>query len=203
MIHELPDDAPRLSLRWVSGGVARDLVGHLLAANDQWYVVLPEDEGPVWVPRGETEAVRRVPPRTVLAASRPADIERVLERSRPSGRRARLGGWLLRDGHALVVGDPGLPLDQALVAVTGWCGRPALLRTLPGAGAEALQEAGCRVAQAAAVFTAASPTAPMRSGVPLTRGWAVELAADDAEGRESALGAGFVERYRAIMLTLP
>jgi len=203
LIHELPDEAPRLSLRWLSGGVARDLVGHLLAANDQWYVVLPEDEGPVWVPRGETEAVRRVPPRTVLAASRPADIERALERSRPSGRRARLGGWLLRDGHALAVGDPGMPLDEALVAVAGWCGRPVLVRTLPGDIAEALQERGCRVAQAAAVFTAASQTAPMRAAVPLTRGWAAEVAADDPEGREAALGAGFVERYVAITLTLP
>lgn len=203
MIHELPDDAPRLSLRWASDGVARDLVGHLLAANDQWYVVLPEDEGPVWVPRGETEAVRRVPPRTVLAASRPADIERALERSRPSDRRARLGGWLLRDGHALAVGDPGLPLDQALSAVVGWCGRPALLRTLPGDIAEALQDTGYGIAQAAAVFTAASPTTPMPAAVPLTRGWAMELAADDAEGRRAALGAGFVERYRAITLTLP
>ena len=203
MIHELPDEAPRLSLRWLSGGVARDLVGHLLAANDQWYVVLPEDEGPVWVPRGETEAVRRVPPRTVLAASRPADIERVLERSRPSGRRARLGGWLLRDGHALAVGDPGLPLDEALVAVAGWCGRPAHVRTLRGDIADALQEAGCRVGPAVAVYTAASPSAPIPEAVPLTRGWAAEVAADDAEGREAAVGAGFVERYVAITLTLP
>ncbi|MHA6524283.1 hypothetical protein [Tessaracoccus sp. G1721] len=186
----------------MSGGAARDVVGHLLAANDQWYVVLPEDRGPVWVPRGEAEAVRQVPPRTVLATSRPADIERVLERSTRSGRRARLGGWQLGDGRALALGDPGVPLDRALAAVTGWCGGPAVIRALPGDLAEALQGLGCGLSHAALVLTAASPSARVPTAVPLTRGWALEVPADDGEGHAAALGAGYVERYRAVTLTL-
>ena len=63
-------DATRVSIRRRRpSGALSDVVGHLVAANDEWMVVLPEDRGAEWVPRAEAEAVRKVPERTVLPAS--------------------------------------------------------------------------------------------------------------------------------------
>ena len=66
-----PDaETQRVSLRRRrDGGALSDVVGHLIAANDEWMVVLPEDRAEVWVPRGEVESVRKVPERVVLPAS--------------------------------------------------------------------------------------------------------------------------------------
>ncbi|MGH3265199.1 MAG: GNAT family N-acetyltransferase, partial [Trebonia sp.] len=56
------------------------------------------------------------------------DLERMAAAHWRGTEEERLGGWLLRAAEgftgransALPLGDPGLPLDQALVAVTGW-----------------------------------------------------------------------------------
>lgn len=56
------------------------------------------------------------------------ELERIAARHWRGTEEDRLGGWLLRaaDGFtgransALPLGDPGMPLDDALAAVTGW-----------------------------------------------------------------------------------
>ena len=202
MILEPPAGAPRLSLRWVSGGTARDVVGHLMAANEQWYVLLPEDRPAVWVPRAEAEGVRRVPERSVLPVSRPEDLERALERARPGVRRARLGGWRLSGHGVLAVGDPGVALDDALQAAEVWCGGSAPVRTLRGS-TEALTALGLSSSRGLVVLTADGPASSLPGAVPLTKGWAVEVRVGDNAGLEAAAAAGFDERYRAVILTRP
>ena len=140
MIIDLPPGAPRLTLRWNSPQGARDVVGHLVAANHEWFVLLPEDRPAVWVPRAEASGVKEVPERTVLPASPPEAVERVLDRMFPGLRRARLGGWVLREGHwrtgransVLAVGDPGLPFAEALEAAEEWYGRRPQLQIVLG-----------------------------------------------------------------------
>jgi ribosomal protein S18 acetylase RimI-like enzyme len=76
-----------------------------------------------------------------------AELERVSAESWRGLERERYGGWLLRAGggftgranSALVVGDPPVPLDDAVVAVTRWYAarglRPRAQVPLPGAEA--------------------------------------------------------------------
>ncbi|MDF1490014.1 GNAT family N-acetyltransferase [Tessaracoccus caeni] len=155
-------DAARVSLRRRKpSGALADVVGHLVAANDEWLVVLPEDRGPAWVPRAEVQAIRRVPERIPLLVS-PADaVQRVLDLTWPGLRRARLGGWVLRTGRGktqransvLAVGDPGVPFAEACALAHEWAGE-----RLP------IQAAlGSRVADEAlaAGWEVASPTVAM------------------------------------------
>ncbi|WP_226347030.1 GNAT family N-acetyltransferase [Agilicoccus flavus] len=87
--------------------------------------VLPDDGPLVVVPADAIAATRVVPPRAVRPVSSPAAIERIAARGWPGVEQTRLGGWLLRAGggwtgranSALTVGDPGVPLEEALDAV--------------------------------------------------------------------------------------
>ncbi|GAA4897967.1 GNAT family N-acetyltransferase [Tessaracoccus lubricantis] len=141
MIIEVPVDAPRISLRHLDEeGRASDLVGHLVAADDDRLVILPEDKPAVWLQRSMVRNIRRVPERTVLPASPPDALQRILDRTWPGVRRARLGGWVLRDGHgrtsransALVSGDAGLPFPEALKLADEWRGQPTILQVVMG-----------------------------------------------------------------------
>lgn len=134
-------DAARVSLRRRRpSGALMDVVGHLVAANDQWLVVLPEDRGPEWVPRAEVQAIRRVPERVPLPVSPAEAVERVLDLTWPGLRRARLGGWVLRVGRgatrransALAVGDPGVPFAQACALAEEWAGERLPLQAVRG-----------------------------------------------------------------------
>lgn len=200
MIVEVPAGAPRLSLRWTHDGTARDVVGHLVAANDEWLVLLPEDRAAVWVPRSECQPPRVVPERQVLPASREEDLERALERARPATRRARLGGWRLSDHLVLAVGDPGDPLAQAVREVEEWGGRRPSIRTLRGSSAEGWAALGYLEHRVSVVLTADSSVAPMPGAVALSRGWALEVDATDEGAREGAVAVGFMERHRAVTL---
>lgn len=203
MILEPPAGTPRLSLRWVTGATARDVVGHLVAANHQWYVLLPEDRPAVWVPRAEAEGIRRVPERSVLPVSRPEDLERALEQARAGARRARIGGWRLSEHGVLALGDPGAGLRDALRAAQAWCGGSAVVRTLPGDSSESLMALGLSFAGGIVVLTSGILTSSWPGAVPLTKGWAAELHVDDQVGLEAAAAAGFSERYRADVLLGP
>lgn len=137
-----PDDSTsRVAVRReTASGRASDVVGHLVAANDEWLVILPEDRGAVWVPRAEAAAIRRVPERMVLPASDGEGLERVLDRTWPGLRRARLGGWVLREGRGvtgransvLAVGDPELPFPDAVAAADEWYAAPSVLHAVTG-----------------------------------------------------------------------
>ncbi len=120
----------------------------------------------------------------------------------------RLGDWVLRaaggfTGRAnsvLAVGDPGMPLPEALGAVRRWYavrGLPAMAsvpgpepagpggatpgaaaaRTDPAAGARAaLRDGGWRVRDGASAFVFTAATAPLTSGPDLPAGLALDLA---------------------------
>ncbi len=201
MIIELPEGAARVSVRWAGPRGASDVVGHLVAANDDWYVVLPEAGPAVWVPRAEAEAVRRVPERTVLPQSRSDDLERALDAARPAIRRARLGGWRLGDHRIVAVGEPGMPVAEALEAAEKWSGRPASVRCAEGR-ATSFEGLGFEVAGRRVVL-AGDRTGGVPGTVGLTRGAVLDLDIADARARAVAEEAGFVERYRAVVLARP
>lgn len=134
-------ETQRVSLRRRrDSGALSDVVGHLIAANEEWMVVLPEDRPEIWVPRSEVESVRKVPERVVLPASDADALERAFDRTWPGLRRARLGGWILRAGRgatgransALAVGEPGMTFFDAIAAVESWYGAPAKLQAVVG-----------------------------------------------------------------------
>lgn len=200
MIVEVPPGAARVSIRRATPDGPRDLVGTLLAANAQWQVVLPEDGPAVWVPRTEVEAMRRVPDRTVLPGSTPADVERFLERLRPSGRRYRLGGWRIADDAVLALGDPGLTAAQAVAAVEAHLGHRAVVRTPADPSPDLRDALAARPARSRVVLTSSAP-ADISGAVPLTRGWALDLDADDAEALAAASASGFSAHHRALVFS--
>lgn len=122
-------DAPRLTVRHrLPDGSATDVVATLVASDDTALTLLPDDGGPVVVARRDVVVTREVPARRVRPSSSPADLERLAARGWPGTEQARLGGWLLRAGggwtgranSALVTGDPGVPLDDALEEVAAF-----------------------------------------------------------------------------------
>lgn len=141
MIIEVPAGAPRITLRRTDpDGRASDVVGHLVAADADRMVVQPEDKPAVWLDRATVRGIRRVPERAVLPASPPDAVQRMLDHTWPGLRRARLGGWVLRDGNGytsransiLIGGDPGMPWDRAVELADDWRGRPSILQVVLG-----------------------------------------------------------------------
>ena len=109
-----------------------DVVGELLAADDASLTVRTP-RGDVVITRADVVAAKVVPPRPVRRgaphrAVGTADLERVMVEGNPPVERERLGGWLLRAGggftgranSALPLGDPGLPLDEAVAVAERW-----------------------------------------------------------------------------------
>jgi ribosomal protein S18 acetylase RimI-like enzyme len=109
-----------------------DVVGELLAVDDASVTVRTTTEDVV-VARADVVTAKVVPPRPVRRgaphrAVGTADLERVMVEGNPPVERERLGGWLLRAGggytgranSALPLGDPGLPLDEAVSVVERW-----------------------------------------------------------------------------------
>ncbi len=141
MIIEVPAGSPRVSLRHLDrDGRATDVVGHLVAADAERMVVLPEDKPAVWMERSRVHHIKRVPERTILPASPPDALQRMLGRTWPGLRTARLGGWVLRAGRGrtsransiLVGGDPGMPWPEAVAMADEWLGKPATLQVVLG-----------------------------------------------------------------------
>ncbi|WP_392465750.1 GNAT family N-acetyltransferase [Arsenicicoccus cauae] len=109
----------------VTGSGARDVVGVLVAADTSTWTLLPEDRAPETVAVADVRAAREVPPRVVRPSSSVDDVQRLAARGWPGLEQHRLGGWLLRAGagytgranSALVAGDPGLPVEDAVARV--------------------------------------------------------------------------------------
>jgi len=120
----------------VRGGrvVYADILGKLVGVAGEGLSVRRDDGSTVTVPAEDVHRLRAVP------AGR-ADIlalEAVTARGWPAPETAWLGSWLLRAGggwtrranSALALGDPGMPVPDALDAVRSWYaerGLPALL----------------------------------------------------------------------------
>ena len=109
-----------------------DVVGVLVDAGPEVLVVRRRDGTLVEIGRAAVSVLKAVPaaPRDVLA------LEAVAALGWPAPESRRLGRWLLRAAEGwtgrgnsvLPLGDPGLPLDEALAEVTAWYSE----RGLPG-----------------------------------------------------------------------
>ena len=104
-----------------------DLLGELLEFGDEHLVLRTSDGSRHTVPLAEVTHAKRVPPRRA-ANRRIIEVELAADEAWPAPVRDRLGDWVLRaaDGwtgrgnSALPVGDPGLPLEEAIDAVVTW-----------------------------------------------------------------------------------
>jgi N-acetylglutamate synthase len=109
-----------------------DALGEVVALDDT-SVSVATRRGVRVVPRGDVVAAKEVPPAPSrrgaphLAPSM-GDLQRVMVEGWPPTERAALGGWMLRaargfTGRAnsvLPLGDPGLPLTEAVLAAERW-----------------------------------------------------------------------------------
>jgi GNAT superfamily N-acetyltransferase len=113
-----------------------DVLGELLEldAGRQLVVILTEAGERVAVPVAEVAAAKRIPPRRIPDV----ELERIASLGWQGLETERLGGWLLRaaggwtgrSNSVLPLGDPGLPLDDALARVTGWYAARGLAPTI-------------------------------------------------------------------------
>ncbi|WP_432564590.1 GNAT family N-acetyltransferase [Kineococcus sp. SYSU DK003] len=183
--HRLPD------------GSASDALGDLVGA-DAVTLRIATRRGEVSVARADVLAAKPVPPPPVRrgaphTAIGTEDLERVMaEHWRPL-ERLDLGGWRLRASEgftgransALAVGDPGLPVPQAVEAVERFYAARGLRAVVsvahPADGlgegtqpAEALAARGWTVRTPTVVMTAATDDLPGASDVPLPAGLHVQ-----------------------------
>ncbi len=103
--------------------VYSDALGDLIAVDAAGLTVRTR-KGPLRVPHGDVVAAKRIPPPRLGTAA----LERIASLAWPAAEQDRLGDWQLRAtggwtgraNSALTVGDPGLPLPDALDAVAAW-----------------------------------------------------------------------------------
>ena len=127
MRYQLPDNVPR-----TAGAHFTDVVGELVLVEPE-AVTVRGPHGDVVVPRSAVVAVRVVPPRPSRPAPphralTPESLQRLMVAGNPPIETDWIGGWLLRaaggfTGRAnsmLPLGDPGLPLSEALDHMEAW-----------------------------------------------------------------------------------
>jgi N-acetylglutamate synthase len=126
------DVGERVMVRYAletTGRSLTDAVGDLLSWSDG-VLRLGTRQGPVSVDEGALVAAKRVPPRRLVHAvdASVAEVQRMSSLSWQPLETEALGGWRLRAGagftgranSVLPLGDPGLPLDDALATVSRW-----------------------------------------------------------------------------------
>lgn len=129
----------RVVLRWrletadpATGATLTDSVGTLSASDDRTLTV-QTSRGPVVVDRARVVAAKELPPKPVRRGAPHRaigidDLQRVVAPSWGAAEREQLGDWLLRAssgftqrGNSVVpLGDPGLPLAEAVARVEQW-----------------------------------------------------------------------------------
>ncbi len=125
--YQLPDDEPR-----TAGAHFTDVVGELVLVEPE-AVTVRAPHGDVVVPRSAVVAVRVVPPRPTRPgpphrALEPESLQRLMVAGNPPIETDWIGGWLLRaaggfTGRAnsmLPLGDPGMPVAEALDQMEAW-----------------------------------------------------------------------------------
>jgi ribosomal protein S18 acetylase RimI-like enzyme len=104
-----------------------DTLGELTELTDTHLTIVTE-RGSLRVPLEEVARAKRVPPPRRPRATEIIALELAANEAWPAPEQVRLGGWVLRaaggwtgrGNTALPVGDPGLPLGEAIEAVRGW-----------------------------------------------------------------------------------
>lgn len=112
--------------------VYSDILGHLVEATET-HLTVRARTGAIRVPTAEIHRAKQVPDRRRLTPTEALEVAAAA--GWPARERDRLGDWLLRatDGwtmrgnSALPVGDPDLPLPEAVDAVTRWYQERGLL----------------------------------------------------------------------------
>lgn len=110
-----------------------DVLGTLLTLDDERLTLRTDDAAVQVIRLAEVAAAKRVPPRPVRY-SEIADLETAADRCWYAPDREALGGWVLRAAEGwtnransvLPLGDPGLPLDEAISVCRGWYARRGL-----------------------------------------------------------------------------
>jgi GNAT superfamily N-acetyltransferase len=130
-----------------------DVLGVMESWSDRTTVVRTEAGDAVAIALADVVAGKPVPPRpSPRLRVTPESAQRRAAETWPAITTRRLGGWLLRDSEgfsgrgssALAVGDPGMPVSEALTEVVAFYterARPALAQVVVGSG-----EAGAAVA---------------------------------------------------------
>lgn len=129
----------------------RDVIGVLTSWNDHELIVVARDRSETRIPVNRLVAGKVVPlfpARTVpLPAVDPVELQRIAARGWPAVEQQPLGEWTLRASAGFTrransvqaLGDPGLPLPQALDRVRAWYAERALPAwvevTVPGSPA--------------------------------------------------------------------
>ena len=221
------DVGARVSVRRrVPEGRLTDVLGHLLDVTDEHLEVLCSGEV-LRLPVADVTAAKVVPPATPrrgweVPSVTPDDMQRICWAGWPARETEALGAWVLlahggitgRANSAMAVGDPGVPVPDALRTVEAWYagrGLPPLLQ-LPLADPAnlAMAEAGwprlhvtvVQVAPIAPVL-AQAPEPTMRAVVEATpsRDWLSVMhdLDDDVDGHVAILAAppvvGFATLY--------
>lgn len=169
----------RVVLRRVAGQrdgrpVYSDLLGILVSVGAESVQVRRDDGRLETIPIGHVHRLRPVPPSRAEVFA----LEEIAARGWPAPQTARLGEWLLRAGEgwtrransALVVGDPGLPLTEALVQVQTWYAARKLPGTLAvplpamAAADHAAVAAGWSAGGDIEVLVAPVPVGPVHAG---------------------------------------
>ncbi len=137
------DVGRRVSVRREVEGGLTDVLGHLLDVTDDHLDVLARGEV-MSLPTADVTAAKVVPPATPrrgweVPSVTPDDMQRICWAGWPARDSELLGDWALRAhggitgraNSAMAVGDPGLPVPDALRAVESWYagrGLPPLLQ---------------------------------------------------------------------------
>ncbi|MER7580552.1 GNAT family N-acetyltransferase [Kitasatospora sp. NPDC097691] len=112
--------------------VFRDSIGVLTSWDDHGLTIVPRSGDPVFLPEKLLVAGKVVPPfparRAPLPVATPVELQRIAGRGWPAVEQEPLGEWTLRASAGFTrransvqaLGDPGLPLPEALAAVRAW-----------------------------------------------------------------------------------
>ena len=146
-----PDPGTQVTLRVATPVGPISVVGEIVEADSARWSVRRRDGSVVLVEVSTIEAKRVVPPgRSVTVTA--TELQQISAFGWRSIETVRLGEWLLRasggftrrSNSALAVGDPGVPLGEALSTVSTWYGERGLVPTVSiadGAAPAGLSEA--------------------------------------------------------------
>ena len=125
--YDVPDPGTTVTLRVATPVGPISVVGEIVSADDELWLVRRRDGQIAEVRVASIEAKRVVPPgRSATTSAR--EIEQISAFSWRAVETMRLGEWLLRASggftqranSVLAIGDPGIELDRALDLVTEW-----------------------------------------------------------------------------------